>query len=446
MAGNQHKPQMRTPGRRALAASLLLGVVLAACSTPSAAPRAIAPIPPTASAVYLAATAPASPSATPSPTTSPTPLPAVIGPAYVPGFNPLTGLPVSDATTLQQAPLLVSVTNFPVSARPQSGLSLASIVWEISIGEGMSRFLAVFYGDYTAEIERIVVERPLDNPYRYVIAPIRSGRVVYEDIKVLFPDATLITRGASAEVRPQLSNRVGVFAANAQDVNSAGLTLTDLRTLPVLQSAPDEHAGLLFTRHPPAGGTPAASMGVIYNLYDHVGWEYSAEGSAYLRSQDQADGTGVLYPAIDRLTGEQLAFENVLIVFANHRFENVAGTILEIDLLNHSGLSGWLFRDGMQFPVRLSTRQGKLSLQTAAGAPLGLKPGKTFIEVVSFESRWDDEDKLVRFHSPPLPTLTATLTATRTPTLTPTATAGLEPTATQEPSATPELSAAPSQP
>jgi len=442
MAGVRHRSPQSSLWIRPLVAGLLLGWMLQACAAPTEAPATATAIPPIASVV---ATAPA----TPSSVASPTSLPDVVGPAYLPGFNPLTGLPVTDLGGLEQAPLLVSVTNFPVSARPQSGLSLASIVWEISIGEGMSRFLAVFYGDYQAEIERILAERPLENPYGYVIAPIRSGRVVYEDIKVLFPDATLITRGASAEVRPQLTNRVGVFAANSQDVNSAGLTLDDLRTLPLLPVTPKQHAGLRFTRRPPPGGTPTDSLRVIYNRYDHVGWAYDPERGIYLRSQDRADDTGILYPAIDRLTGEQLAFENVLIVFANHHFENVAGTILEIDLLDRIDLPGWLFRDGRQVAVRWSTAGGKLTLQTDAGAPLGLKPGRTFIEVVSFQSTWDDEAKLLRFHAPALPTETPgptwTPTVTLTPmvTLTPTVTDTPEPPPPEEPSATPEAGATP---
>jgi hypothetical protein len=230
-----------------------------------------------------------------------------------------------------------------------------------------------------------------------------------------------------------------VFAANSQDVNSAGLTMEDLLTLPVLESSPQEHAGLLFTRQPPAGGTPAASLRVIYNRYDHVGWRYDPERAVYLRSQDKADGTGELFPAVDRLTGEQLAFENVLIVFAQHHFENVAGTILEIDLLKQSNLTGWLFRDGVQLPVSVSTHQGELSLQSEAGLPVGLKPGQTFIEVVSLQSSWDDEAKVLRFHSPALPTLTPAPTFTPTVTATPEAT----PTATEEPSATPEPTSEP---
>jgi hypothetical protein len=368
-------------------------------------------------------------------------MPSVIGPAYFPGFNPLTGLPVIDPASLDQAPLLVSVTNFPLSARPQSGLSLASIVWEVSIGQGMSRFLAVFYGDYLTQLEQILKDRPTNNPYGYVIAPIRSGRVVYEDIKILFPDATLITRGASPEVRPQLTNRVGVFAVNSEDVNSAGLTLDDLRTLPVLAVNPAEHAGLVFASSIPGGGVPAPGLRLIYNRYDLVGWQYDAGQGAYLRSQDQMDDTGSLYPAVDHLTDQQLAFENVVILFANHHFENVAGTILEIDLLNRSNQPGWLFRDGMQFPVLWSTRGGTLSLQSKGGQPLPLKPGQTFIEVVSLQSTWDNEEKLLRFHSPALPTLTPSLTFTPTVTVTATPTLLVPPTpeltGTPEPPATP---------
>ena len=261
-----------------------------------------------------AATTRITPLVSPSPSASATPLPSIIGPAYLPGFNPLTGLPVSDPAALNQAPLLVSVTNFPLSARPQSGLSLASIVWEVSIGQGMSRFLAVFYGDYISQLEQILKKNSMDNPYGYVIAPIRSGRVVYEDIKMLFPDATLITRGASPEVVPQLTNRVGVFAVNSQDVNSAGLTQDDLRTLPVLPGDPVQHAGLVFAPETPGGGVPAPKLEIIYNRFDLVGWEYSTEQGAYLRSQDLMDDTGILVPAVDHLTGQQLAFENVLIL------------------------------------------------------------------------------------------------------------------------------------
>jgi hypothetical protein len=62
----------------------------------------------------------------------------------------LTGLPVADPTLLQFPALLVSISHFPVEARPQSGLSFAPYVFEFYITEGATRFLTTFYGEFPA--------------------------------------------------------------------------------------------------------------------------------------------------------------------------------------------------------------------------------------------------------------------------------------------------------
>ncbi len=66
------------------------------------------------------------------------------------GINPLTGLPVSDPSLLNLPAVLISMPNFPVSARPQAGLSFAPLVFEIYIGYGETRFLSAFYGEEPA--------------------------------------------------------------------------------------------------------------------------------------------------------------------------------------------------------------------------------------------------------------------------------------------------------
>jgi hypothetical protein len=93
---------------------------------------------------------------TPTPTVplSPTPQanqgPVSYGPDldnFPSGVNPLTGLPVSDPDLLQLPAVLISITHFPPSARPQAGPGFAPIVYEIYISEGTTRFLVVFYGE-----------------------------------------------------------------------------------------------------------------------------------------------------------------------------------------------------------------------------------------------------------------------------------------------------------
>ena len=69
---------------------------------------------------------------------------------YVEPINPLTGLVVEDPSLLQFPATLLSISHFPVTARPQAGLSFAPYVFEIYITEGATRFLATFYGQIPA--------------------------------------------------------------------------------------------------------------------------------------------------------------------------------------------------------------------------------------------------------------------------------------------------------
>ncbi len=416
-----------TGTRRWLACLLALGVgaALSACQAPptrsaaTRAPRETPSLSPTPHPTATQTPQPTPPPSTQRPLSSPTQ--PVVGPAYRRGFNPLTGLPVRAAAELLRPPVLVSITNFPPSARPQAGVSQAAHVWETSIGEGLSRMLAVYYGDYIQAFRGLAQDRPATADTDYIIGPVRSGRVAFELIRRLYPGGLLVTRSASPEVIRQLRNQYNVYAADPQDVNSAGLYLSQLETLTEPVADPQRYAGLLFDPRPPAGGEPAERLRIIYNLYTHVGWEYDSSLGAYLRLQDRADGSGALQPATERLTGEQLASENVIVIFARHRFENLEGTILTIELDFRRGY-GLLFRDGRRYPIIWSTLRDRLRLLDMDGEPIALRPGRSFFQVVSLISTWDDEQAVVRFHSPPLPTLTPTRTPTPTVPVTPTAT------------------------
>jgi hypothetical protein len=74
------------------------------------------------------------------PTTTATHAPIAYGPNNFPsGINPLTGQPVLDPKNLLNPPALISVTNFPPSARPQAGLSYSPFVFELYIGALLRR-------------------------------------------------------------------------------------------------------------------------------------------------------------------------------------------------------------------------------------------------------------------------------------------------------------------
>lgn len=82
-------------------------------------------------------------------TPQPLPSPVTYGPDEFPqGYNPLSGLPVSDPARLEYPAILLSVSHFPPEARPQAGFSFMPFVYEYYITEGSTRHLGVVYGEF----------------------------------------------------------------------------------------------------------------------------------------------------------------------------------------------------------------------------------------------------------------------------------------------------------
>jgi len=99
-------------------------------------------------------------SQTPIKTSTPQPrlLPITYGPEqgdFPADINPLTGLEAADPSLLNFPAVLVSISNMPVTARPQAGPAFAPWIFELFIGEGATRFMGVFYGDHLREIPNV---------------------------------------------------------------------------------------------------------------------------------------------------------------------------------------------------------------------------------------------------------------------------------------------------
>ncbi len=316
-------------------------------------------------------------------------------------INPFTGLPVEDPESLKQRPILVSISNFPPSARPQSGLSYAAHVFSTFIGFGMNRFLALVYAEDLIHLAEIFNNRLADGGGpEYALGPVRSGRVAFEDIKTLYPHAALITAGASPEVLAQLSNQTSVYGSDDENINSTGVGADALSQLAGAAGIdPSKFISLTFDPEPPEGGFEAEFLRVVYNYLNQNGWQYDPASGRYLRLQDQADGSGELFPMTDALTGDPLGFDNVLVLWAQHTY--VSPTVIEINLAYVWDHFGLLYRDGKVYEVKWATRNGKLTIYDAQGNPVPLRPGQTWFEVVSYQSTWDKAKSIVRFHEPP---------------------------------------------
>ncbi len=588
--------------------ALLALAGLSACNLPQqAAPAATAPqsqpaVPspspsPTATTAAAAAisetappteAAPAGPSPTPSPTPPATPAPQVSGQAVGPDdfpadYNPLTGLPSSNPDLLDLPAVLLSITNFPPSARPQAGLSYSPLIFEIYISEGMTRFLVPFYADYPSrqpevrgdctpldetpqqpapgqvflgnqvwldrnengrqdfgeppvggvcvtlydaegnaletvgttishgvyafsvtpgETYIIGVEPPqgytfttpnlfddqLDSDIlpsgrsalitigevsdlswdaglisvyvddedddeddeedeedeeeeeegngeegtdegqeegggiTYVetegggvqIGPVRSGRLPYVYIRDMFSQSCLVYASATYEIRDLLRGCAMVYGSDQDDINSAFVDVTRLQKVAEQNAVPGQtfsYGGNRFDPAPPSGGQAATELQVYYSYLNQTRWYYDARLGAYLRYEDTASEPISFHPATDRLTGRALAYQNVVILFAEH--EVIKPTIIDIHL--EGGLRGYayLFRDGVVQKIYWSTLADDYTKTTGKprpihfvdenGNPVALKPGLTWVHVMTPYSYLQEQEAgawLARFIAP----------------------------------------------
>jgi len=475
--------------------------------------------------------------------------------------NPLTGRAVEDPSLLKFPAVLVSISNMPVTARPQAGPGFAPWVYELFIGEGTTRFLNIFYGDFPRAIPNVTggckvreeiirpkgnwignrvwldenengqqdaweagvggvcvmlyrngnyeqfwmtttdsngyysIDFPKDNTGRLLegnfelrfdiletyeftkpdignedtdsdvnpitkqtpifkstktdrswdaglilaaepvstpspvvtgtppnwfipsepyVGPIRSGRLTYNQIGHIFPNSCLVYASAAWDIGERLDACEIVFGVDQTTPNSALLTVARLKELAAENLNPRQpvnYSGNLFSENTPSGGQTANAIHVFYHAYTQSAWQYDPISQSYLRWTDLADGTGTLVPATDRLTERQMAFENVIVVFAEHmRFRH---NQLEIDFSLGQKHPAYLFRDGQAFKIYWSTGNREWERTTGLLRPMHfvdaqdnlipLRPGRTWIHIVTpFSSVTDqgNENWLVNFVQP----------------------------------------------
>ena len=308
-------------------------------------------------------------------------------------INPLTGLPVKEPANLSLPPILASISNFPPTARPQAGLSFSPIVFELFIGDGMTRNLAVFYGDYPEQLATGQGEKnafsDLPEP---VIGPIRSGRISYEKIRELF-NGFLVMASAYETVAAELNQYTNVYGSDTSDVNSAMLKVSQLKNIALSSEKVVGTAalsGMSFNPVPPEGGQTAHFLWMYYAYLNQIFWRYNESDGFFHRFQDNADGSTFI-EATDRLNGEALKYSNVIVLFVKH--EVLHKYVIDLDLLSKKREDALLFRDGQVYKIYWTTSSEEYEKTTGKlrpirftyydGTPFPLKPGQTWIEVVT---------------------------------------------------------------
>lgn len=360
----------------------------------------------------VTATLTATPSLTPTVTETPTPLVTPIptrdypaegyGPADFPAnINPLTGLKVEDPALLERRPMIVKVANLPRNYRPQWGLSLADHVIEYYIEEGTTRFAAVFLGQDAS-----------------MVAPIRSGRFFDHHLimmyKANFAFGSADYRVLNLLYNQDYANRLVIESAcppmcryEPNGVNYLMTNTADLTTFINNRRLREGNGrqnldGLAFNYDVPAQGTEASRVYVRYSAAIYNRWDYDPETGKYYRHSDTQNdleqGRSEAYaPLTDRLTGDPISADNVVVMYVSHQYYSKKPEI--VDIVMSGPDKAYLFRDGQAFELKwYRNALDKLFILVGPdNKPFPLKPGNTWFEIVGTSTTRTQEGSDWRF-------------------------------------------------
>jgi hypothetical protein len=229
------------------------------------------------------------------------------------------------------------------------------------------------------------------------VGPIRSGRLIYRHIAQYFENSCLIFGSASPEVLALLPQCLIVF----HQIYGGGymLDLSQMQSVALQNQRKSktqfDYSGNRFDPSPMTSGTTASELRTDFAYQNQSGWAYDAASQSYLRYVDTSeyDQAGILHPEIDRLTGRQLHYENVIVLFAKHQV--ISPTNLDIHLDPGTTGDALLFRDGRVEKITWATTSLQQAESSAMrpirflgpdGQPAPLRPGHTWIVVVTPET------------------------------------------------------------
>lgn len=305
-------------------------------------------------------------SADPRPTSSTT---TTIDPDSI---GPLTGVPVDDAADLDRSALVIKIDNVE-AARPQAGITSADIVFEERVEGNVTRLLAVFHSEVPD-----------------LVGPVRSTRSTDFDLVTMFGRPAYASSGGNSGV---MSNFAGVDVIDVgHNQGGTGFERESGRTAPhnlmATPSALYERAGDGATVRPspvfayrepadalPADATPATTVGFGFGGSEISRFDWDDAEGVWLRSQRGTSHVDV--------AGTTLAPVNIVVIQMTYTFGNPVGISNPHGITTGEG-TAMVFTDGHVISGTWSrpTAADPFDLRDAAGQPIGLTPGQTFVELV----------------------------------------------------------------
>jgi hypothetical protein len=291
-----------------------------------------------------------------------------------PPIAPLTGLPDPSGQSLQRPALSVKVENTP-DARPQAGLDQADVVYEEVVEGNITRFLAIF-----------------NSTVPQTVGPIRSVR--QQDPDIVWPIGGIFAYSGGTLDEVNAINAAPVHAVDEDAATPSGAMERNAPGQPT-RIAPHNlygHGPQLFA----LGGQPVPPPPLFQYLPqgappltgDHVNSFHVGFADGYDPTYTWDAGSGTWKRSLDGspstvVGGNQIAPTNVIVQFVEYPQVSDAQTVGSGD--------AWIFTDG-------TLRVGKwvrpdhsqpAQYYDATGAPLLLRPGRTWVELLPVGSGVD---------------------------------------------------------
>lgn len=305
--------------------------------------------------------------------------------------NPLTGQPASDPALLDRRPVMIKVANWPRGGRPHSGLTQADIVFEYYIGFEMNRFLAVYYSEDCQKV-----------------GPLRSGRLVDAQLTTLY-QGLLAYGNADPKVEVVLQEVVGERAlawkrmpcppvcgttrdtVSGMFVDSGGVT--EHAVSKGVDNTPPDLQSMSFNPVPPEGDGDGSMLRLEYAIDSIMEWHFDRPSGRYHLWTDFRYKQPVTSPMTDRNNGAEIAFENVMVMFAEYvEYAPLLHDIIIQDVQDPQ--PAFLFRDGVMINAtwRVDQEDRPIVFETWDGDPMQFKPGRTWFVIVGLNSQMTETE------------------------------------------------------
>lgn len=290
----------------------------------------------------------------------------------VPPTWPLTGV----AGEPDPRPAIAVKIENTSSARPQSGLDQADVVWETIVEFEVSRFIAVFHSQVPEEVGPVRSVRPMDP---LVVSPL-GGLLVFSGGQ---PGILDLVAQSGVQVVSHDAGAPGLYRISSRSAphNVYGTPQTWWDAAEAGRTAPPEQFAFARTAERATAatdGSPASTLAFRLSGASSPTWTWDGASGTWLRAEGSTPATVA--------SGQRISAVNVVSVVAGHPdsgFGAQGGAPVPTYELVGSG-EATLATGGKTVAVtwEKTAADAPLRLLMPDGSPARLAPGTTWVELV----------------------------------------------------------------